>query len=324
MLLKPYAGEHCETVATGTLLSALGCDLSEPLLFGLGEGLGFVFLNLASLSLPFIGGRNKPFELTRKLCCNLGLACLEEETTSRRKAAARLQASLSQGTPVGLQVDCFHLPYFRQAPHFAGHFVAALQLQGDEVVVVDTLQQGGLQRLSCASLEQARFAGGPMSAKARAYTLHGAPTHPMAEALPRALRTNAQTYLTPAFSGMGATGIAKLARSLPLWLSHAASPAADLRLAALLMEQGGTGGGLFRRLYRDCLDEAVGHLPTHAWVLRTARDEFAQAAQCWSHIAQLLGQAATDGRAQPLIEAAGVCQVIAQVETSAMQRLARL
>jgi Butirosin biosynthesis protein H, N-terminal len=52
---QPFVGVHCETVATGTLLRATGCELSEPMLFGLGEALGFVFLNLASLPLPFLG-----------------------------------------------------------------------------------------------------------------------------------------------------------------------------------------------------------------------------------------------------------------------------
>ena len=40
--VKPFVGQHCETTATGTLLNQLGIELSEPMLFGLGEGLGFV------------------------------------------------------------------------------------------------------------------------------------------------------------------------------------------------------------------------------------------------------------------------------------------
>jgi hypothetical protein len=36
---KPFIGQHCETKATGSLLQHLGIRLSEPMLFGLGEGL---------------------------------------------------------------------------------------------------------------------------------------------------------------------------------------------------------------------------------------------------------------------------------------------
>lgn len=41
--LKPFDGLHCETTATGTLLKHIGIELSEPMLFGLGEGLGFIY-----------------------------------------------------------------------------------------------------------------------------------------------------------------------------------------------------------------------------------------------------------------------------------------
>ncbi|MCK5136774.1 MAG: BtrH N-terminal domain-containing protein, partial [Bacteroidales bacterium] len=35
---NPYKGQHCETTATGNLLKQIGIELSEPMLFGLGEG----------------------------------------------------------------------------------------------------------------------------------------------------------------------------------------------------------------------------------------------------------------------------------------------
>ena len=89
---EPFLGHHCETVATGTLLAAGGLKLSEPMLFGLGEGLGFIFIKLSSLPLPFVGGRSKPFALTEAICNNLGLACSVSETTSRDKAWAALEA----------------------------------------------------------------------------------------------------------------------------------------------------------------------------------------------------------------------------------------
>jgi hypothetical protein len=323
-ILKPYIGVHCETVATGTLLLASGCELSEPMLFGLGEGLGFVFLNLSSLPLPFLGGRNRPFDLTRNICRNIGVACHEEETSSRSKAWAHLESNLRDSTPVGLQLDCFYLPYFQRAPHFAGHFVAALRMASDEVEVADTIQQGTVQKVSRTSLEQARFARGPMSSRARAYTLSGCPTRKLSEALLIALRNNAKSYLTPPFSGAGASGIEKLARSLPQWLKQSKSPPEDLQLAALLMEKAGTGGALFRCLYRDFLDEAVTHLPKQARILRAARDEIAEAARSWTGIAELLIQAAADGKALHLMEAAAMCRTIAAHELSAMRRLAQL
>ena len=135
-----FIGVHCETVATGTLLGAIGCELSEPMLFGLGEALGFVSLNLANFPLPFLGGRSKPFALTEAACANLGVVLHADETSSKTKAWGSLAKHLGESRPVGLQVDCFYLPYFERPPHFAGHFVAALRLVDDDVEVVDTVQ----------------------------------------------------------------------------------------------------------------------------------------------------------------------------------------
>ena len=69
--LKPFDGQHCETTATGTLLRQLGIELSEPMLFGLGEGLGFIFWNMKSMNFPFIGGRIKTDYLTQNIAKNL-------------------------------------------------------------------------------------------------------------------------------------------------------------------------------------------------------------------------------------------------------------
>lgn len=58
--IKPFIGQHCESTATGTLLNQLGVELSEPMLFGLGEGLEFTLWNMNSMNMPFIGERIKP------------------------------------------------------------------------------------------------------------------------------------------------------------------------------------------------------------------------------------------------------------------------
>jgi hypothetical protein len=294
------------------------------MIFGLGEALGFVFLNLSNLPLPFIGGRTKPFELTHSACRNLGVTLHAEETGSRAKAWTHLESQLRGLQPVGLQLDCFYLPYFRNAPHFAGHFVAAMRLVGEDVELVDTVQQGSVRRVTRVELESARHARGPMAAKARAYTIRAGSKTDLGRSALAAMRSNANRYLTPAFSGMGAPGLAKLAKSLPTWLASSKSPSDDLRLAADLMERAGTGGALFRNLYRDFLHEASALVPAKAQRIVSARDAFARSAELWTNIANLLEQCARDGRVQHLTEASGLCRPIAEHELAAVQALARL
>ena len=320
---QPFVGQHCETVATGSLLKAAGLNLSEPMLFGLGEGLGFIFINLSSLPLPFVGGRAKPFAVTEALCRNLGLDCAVTETTSRTRAWTALEAPLRAGQPVGLQLDCFYLEYFSRPVHFAGHFVAAHGFDDNDVRLVDTAPQGSLQRTSRASLEKARFARGPMAAKARAWTVAPGKRVPALEGATRkAIRANAKEYLSPAFKGASHLGIVKLAQSLPHWLEIAKHPAEDLELAALLMERAGTGGSLFRNFYRDFLDEAREHLPGARGKLGEARELFADSAREWAAIAALIESSGRTGEAAPLEDAAQRCRRVADIEVAAMKLLA--
>ena len=319
----PFVGQHCETVTTGTLLNAAGIPLSEPMLFGLGEGLGFVMLNLRSLPLPFVGGRSRPFALTQALCGNLGVSLRSRESSSKPAAWKTLAASLEAGTPVGLQLDCFHLPYFSQPIHFAGHFVAAYGVEGDEVLVVDTEPQGTLQRVPRTALEAARFEKGPMSAKARSWTLSPGRAAPkLSTAIRKAIRANARSYLEPQFSGASYLGIEKLAASLPEWPRISKQPGEDFALASLLMERAGTGGALFRNFYRDFLGEAREHLPGARAALDTGHGLFAEAATAWSSVARLVAAAAQRAESA-LAEAAGLCRRIATLELQAMRILAR-
>lgn len=319
---RPYVGQHCETVATGSLLRAAGVELSEPMLFGLGEGLGFIFLNLSTLPLPFVGGRTKPFALTSALCANLGVECDSTETSSKPKAWAAVETPLRAGRPVGLQLDCFHLDYFSQPVHFAGHFVATYGFDARELMLVDTAQQGTTQRASRASVEKARFARGPMAARARAWSIAPPRKKPELRAAVRtAIVANAKAYLSPPFKGASFLGIRKLAASLPNWMELAKRPRHDLALAATLMERAGTGGSLFRNFYRDFLTEALdiaGRKPA----LAEARDAFAESADAWAGVAASIEESGRGGSAAPLAAASAACLRIADLEVAAMKRLA--
>ena len=65
-------------------------------MFGLGEALFFLF-SIKGLNLPFIGGRIKPFDLTRNLCANLGLELKTKEATSKKKAWDNVRSAIERG-----------------------------------------------------------------------------------------------------------------------------------------------------------------------------------------------------------------------------------
>ena len=322
---KPYLGAHCETVATGSLLNAIGVDLSEPMLFGLGEGLSFVFLNLASLPLPFIGGRVKPFDLTTQLCQNIGVVCHSIETSSRLKSWINLEEPIRGNVPVGLQLDAYYLDYFSNPFHFAGHFVAAYGIDSDSVWIVDTVPQGTTHKVTRARIEEARFAKGPMAARARTWTIaRSGQMVDLAHAIRRAIRSNAASYLTPAFQGASYLGIRKLSMSLPKWLQISCNPEQDFALSALLMERAGTGGSVFRNFYRDFLTESREHINQGRELVDEAADLFGASAREWAKVAKLIETAGVKRNVEPLREASAACRQIADLEVSAMRLLVRL
>ncbi|RNF78170.1 BtrH N-terminal domain-containing protein [Streptomyces botrytidirepellens] len=318
---------HCETTALGVLLRHEGLEASEPMLFGLGSGLSFIYWDSKAMGFPFLGGRVKPFELTKNLAAALGLELLVGETTSPRKAWQNVAAPIDAGRPVGLQLDSYHLDYFSTKVHFGGHVVAMYGYDEQNAYLVDTAPQGGAVSTSLSALARARAERGPMTAKHRSFTLTAPSgstsplTSPQDRIIP-AIKTCADAFLNPPIANLGHRGIEKTAQQVPKWLQRSDNPGEDLPRAADLMERAGTGGALFRNLYRDFLAECAqlidsGHL-------RTGHRLYAEAATLWTQVAALIATAGESGDAQNLTQAGSLLHELSRVEREAMQALSKL
>ncbi|MFI8171401.1 BtrH N-terminal domain-containing protein [Streptomyces sp. NPDC085931] len=316
-------GQHCETTALGVLLRHQGIDLSEPLLFGLGSGLSFVYWDSKAMDFPFLGGRVKPFELTRNLARVLGLDLVVRETASARKGWEDAAAALDAGRPVGLQLDSYHLDYFTSRVHFGGHVVALYGYDDHDAFLVDTEQQGGAVTTSLAGLARARAARGPMTARHRSFTLT-APAEPVdvRDRIVPAVTACADAFLHPPIANLGHRGIEKAATLVPRWPERTSDPRRDLPRAARLMERAGTGGALFRNLYRDFLAECRQWLDGEP--LRTGHRLYAEAAALWTEVAALITRAGETGDGQCLVRAGALLHDLARVEREAMEALSRL
>lgn len=322
-------GAHCETTALGLLLGHAGVRLSEPMLFGLGEGLSFIYWDSKNQDVPFLGGRVKPFALTQNLTARLGLTLQVQETTSARKAWDQVRESLDAGVPVGLQLDSYDLEYFTSRVHFAGHVVAMYGYDTTQAYLVDTVQQGGAVRTSLESLARARAARGPMSAPHRSFTVGVAGASVTAridEAIVSAIAACAAAFLHPPIANLGHRGIRTAARRASTWFDRVADPRRDLPMMAMMMERAGTGGALFRNLYRDFLAESADRLddPTSADIVRRGRDLFAESAELWTTTAQLIDTAGTTGDKEGLAQVSDTLERIADIEAAAMTVLRAL
>jgi len=312
-------GQHCETTTLGALLRHEGIDLSEPMLFGLGEGLGFVYWDAKSMDFPFLGGRTKPTTITRTVADRLSLTLHINETASPRKAWQNVASALSAGRPAGLQLDSYHLDYFTTRVHFGGHFVAMYGYDDTHAYLIDTAQQGGAVTTTLKGLELARNERGPMTARNLSYTIAGTGRPDLHDAIRAAIRNNAHAFLNPPIANLGHRGIAKAARQVARWLDRSSDPSRDLPLAAALMERGGTGGALFRTMYRDFLAECATIVDDDN--LRLGHQLYAEIAPLWTEVSHHITVAGETSDPDHLAHASAILTELADRERHAMQIL---
>jgi len=318
---KGFQGQHCESTATASLLRHAGMDMSEPMLFGLGQGLGFIYWKMSSMNLPFIGGRSKQFELTRTFCDNLNISLDARETGSKKKAWSNVTEFIDRNIPVALQVDCYHLEHFQKAFHFAGHFICMYGYTDTHAYIIDT---GTFHTVALDNLEKARFEKGPMAAKARSWTLQVNKQQPaLKDIIPKAIKAVALEFLNPPIKNIGYQGIHKLGVEVVQWIDMASDPKEDLVASADLMENGGTGGALFRNFYRDFLRESLEYLPGNQKI-KKAHELYKAAASNWAQIAALIQKAGLTGEKGHLEKASVLCKETAELEKKAMELLVTL
>ena len=319
---EPFIGEHCETNTTGNLLKHAGLELSEAMLYGLGEGLAFGVLVFKNMPAPFIGGRPRLEEITQTLAGNLGFDVHYRQTRSKARAWENIACFVDAGQPVGVKLNMRYLDYFTSGIDFAGHYVAVYGYDHESVFVVDTAQQGGAMRTSRTTFEEGRFWKGPMASNAMTWTVEVSDTKiDWPTVLAGAITANARAYLNPPISNFGARGIRRAAQMVPIWLATVENAPEALATIGTMMERGGTGGGLFRVMYRDFLDEANLHLSNPA--LAVASERFDEAAALWTAVSDKFIAAGEEG-VDALHEAAALLLRLADIEEEAMTDLSTL
>ena len=317
---KPFAGQHCETTATGSLLLHQGINLSEPLLFGLGEGLNFIIWNMKTMNFPFIGGRIKTDLLTQNISRHLNLKLNVWETSSLKKAWENVKGNIDSGIPVGIKLDCYHLDYFTNKFHFAGHYAAMYGYDENSAYLVDTMQQGGLVKTSLKNLELARNEKGPMSSKNLSYTIEATnKKYDLQKEMLQAISDNAKNYLNPPIENISYKGILKASKEIIKWFKRSKDVEGDFKTTGMLMEKAGTGGALFRNLYRDFLKESYQILKVEK--IKESYEMFVDIARLWKAVSKLFIKAGDTKDIEYIYKASEILVEISDKEKKAMNIL---
>lgn len=174
---------------------------------------------------------------------------------------------------------------------------------------------------SLESLERARGEKGPMTAKNLSFTLTAdGPLPPLSDVVRTAVKATAAEFLNPPIANLGHRGIGKAAVQVRKWLDRGNDPARDLPQIAVLMERAGTGGALFRRIYRDFLAECTTLVDDDG--LRTAYEKYREITPLWTKVARSLTLAGETGDHRHLTDASVLLSELAQREREAMEALA--
>jgi len=263
-----YQTAHCENGVASNLLKNKGINLSEPMVFGIGSGLFFVYLPFLKVNhAPAISYRPMPGLIFNRLAKRLGIKIKRQKFSNKAQAQATLEQNLLQQIPSGLQVGVYHLNYFPDEYrfHFNAHNLVVYGKEGDHFLISDPVMQE-VTTLTTEELERVRFSKGALAPKGHIYYPIYIPEQlPIKEAIRKGIKKTCNDMLAPV-PIIGVRGIRMVARDILKWPKKHGVRKANHYLAQMvrMQEEIGTGGGGFRFIYAAFLQEAAAILENDA------------------------------------------------------------
>lgn len=284
---KHLQAAHCENGVTTNLLKTIGVNkLTEPLSFGIGSGLFFVYIPLLKINNgPAIAFRTMPGLIFKRTCKSLNIPVVRKKFNSKEAAAKYLDECLATGQPVGCQVGVYYLTYFPKEYrfHFNAHNLIVYGKEGDNYNISDPVMEN-VTTLSSYELERVRFAKGALAPKGQLYypkekTI--VTDDQIRNAIKTGIKRNTRDMIGIPGPIAGVNGIAYTGKKIKKWRDKLGQKKAGLYLAQLvrMQEEIGTGGGGFRYIYAAFLQEAHAFHPNDA--LLDISKIFTQSGDLW-------------------------------------------
>lgn len=253
---------HCESGATSNLFSFYGMEISEPMAFGIGNGLFFTYLPFLKLQFaPMISFRNFPNMVFKKGTQNLGVdATVIKKFKDPKEAMDALDRNLFKGIPTGCQVGVFNLTFFppEYRMHYNMHNLVVFGKEGNNYIVSDTVLESP-QTISYDDLLRVRYAKGAFAPKGKMYWINSVTTDPdFRSAISKGIKRTVYDMIKVPFPLTGCKGIRWMARDLRKWPEKLGNDKASFYLGQILRmaEDFGTGGAGYRYIYGSFLKEA--------------------------------------------------------------------
>lgn len=257
---KHKQAAHCENGVISNLLTHHGYPISEPLAFGIGSGIFFVYLPFLKINFaPGVSFRPMPGMIFKKFSKRLKIKIKRQKFSNSNSAKEALDKLLKKNIPVGLQVGVFNLTYFPDVYrfHFNAHNLVVYGKEKDTYLISDPIMDT-VTTLTSDELDKVRFAKGAFSPKGQMYYPKHIPKDlDLEKAIKKAIKSTCNAMLAPV-PIVGVKGIRMVARSIKKWPKKIGAKKTNHYLGQIvrMQEEIGTGGGGFRFIYGAFLQEA--------------------------------------------------------------------
>jgi len=261
---------HCENGVTVGLLKNSGVQqITEPLAFGIGSGLFFVYIPIFKINNgPVIAFRSMPGLIFKRTCNALDIPIVRKKFRSKEAAEKFLNDRLAEGHPVGCQVGVYYLPYFPREYrfHFNAHNLIVFGNEDGNYMVSDPVMEG-TNVMSAYELERVRFAKGALAPKGQLYypkENKSVTDEQIRAGIISGIKRNVFSMISPLMGPIaGVNGINYTGNKIKQWRDKLGVKEAGSYLAQLvrMQEEIGTGGGGFRYIYGAFLQEAYAYVP---------------------------------------------------------------
>ncbi|NRS88622.1 hypothetical protein HNQ02_001540 [Flavobacterium sp. 7E] len=259
-----HQSAHCENGVASNLLKHNGLNISEPMVFGIGSGLFFVYLPFIKVNYaPAISYRPLPGLIFNRLAKRLGIKIKRQKFSNEASATKALDEKLKNNIPSGLQVGVYNLTYFPDEYrfHFNAHNLVVYGKTDTDYLISDPVMEH-VTTLTHQELNKVRFAKGAFAPKGQMYYPIEIPKNvDFKSAIIKGIKTTCRDMLAPV-PIVGVKGIRFVAKQIRKWPIKNGTKKANHYLAQMvrMQEEIGTGGGGFRFIYAAFLEEASGIL----------------------------------------------------------------
>ena len=257
---KHYQSAHCENGVVSNLLKHNGHNISEPMVFGIGSGLFFVYLPFLKVNhAPGFSFRPMPGFIFKRFAKRTNIKIKRYKFKNELKAQQALDSELKNNNPVGLQVGVYNLTYFPDEYrfHFNAHNMVVYGKENNTYLISDPVM-GEVTSLTDKELQKVRFAKGALAPKGHMYYPINYPENlNLEKAIKKGIKSTCRDMLAPV-PIVGVRGMRLVSKKIRKWPKKLGVKKANHYLGQIvrMQEEIGTGGGGFRFIYGAFLEEA--------------------------------------------------------------------